>query len=83
MRVIKNEEGLEYSWQDKFPASTRCSCGGQGKIAFVAIEDGEENDGYVCDFRPEDTDLWPHDAIAVAVYICKKCMNTISKMNQA
>ena len=82
MRVIKGKKGFKHSWQDEFAESIRCSCGGEGQIAFVAIEDGAK-EKFICDCRPEDAKLWPHDAIAVAVYICKKCMKTTSEMNQA
>lgn len=82
MRVIKGKEGCEHSWQDEFPTVVSCGCGGIAYIAFVAIEESGEKDGYICDNRPEDANLWPHDAIAVAVYICEKCMKTTSLMNQ-
>lgn len=83
MRVIKGKEGCENSWQDEFPetVSCGCGCGGTAHVAFVAIEESEE-DGYICRNSPEDYKLWPHDAIAVAVYICTDCMKTTSLMNQ-
>ncbi len=81
MHVIKGEKGCEYTWQDDFPVTTSCSCGGQGQIVFVAIEEPDEVES-ICNNMPQDANLWPHDLIAVAVYICKKCMKTISKINQ-
>ena len=81
MYVVKGKEGCKYTWQDDFPETIQCSCGGEGQIAFVAIE--EDDDEYICNNMPEDAELWPHDAVAVAVYICKKCMEPISEMNQA
>jgi len=82
MRVIKGKEGCQHSWQDEFNTTISCGCGSVGHIAFVAIEE-EESDGYISQNCPKDAKLWPHDAIAVAVYICKNCMKTISVMNQA
>ncbi len=82
MKVIKGEKGCEYTFQDEFPKTVFCSCGGEAHIIFVAIEEDEEQGEYICNNVPKDANLWPHDAIAVAVYICKKCMKTISIMNQ-
>lgn len=82
MKVTKGKEGCKQSWQGDFPETLSCGCGEVACIAFVAIEKNED-DGYICDDRPEDADMWPHDAIAVAVYICDTCMKTTSIMNQA
>jgi len=82
MKVIKGKEGCEHSWQDNFPDHVTCSCLGTAHIAFVAIEEQGEKDGYICDSRPEDAELWPHDAVSVAVYICGLCMKSTSRMNQ-
>ena len=84
MNVIKGKKGCEHSWQHEFPTVVSCrdNCGGIGRIAFVAIEEAGEEEGYIRDNRPENADLWPHDSIAVAVYICEKCMKTTSIMNQ-
>ena len=82
MHIIKGTEGCKETWQDDFPAETKCPCGGQCQIAFTAIEGGSEAI-YVSDMRDDDATLWPHDAIAVAVYICKKCMKPKALMNQA
>lgn len=82
MKVTKGKEGCKQSWQDDFPETLSCGCGETAHIAFTAIEK-KEDDGYICDNKPEDFRLWPHDAIAVAVYICSTCMKTTSIMNQA
>ena len=85
MEIIKGEKSCKYSWQEDFPTTLSCDCRGTCHLAFVAIEEPgkKEEDGWICDSRPEDAELWPHDAIAVAVYICKNCMKTRSIMNQA
>ena len=87
MRVIKGKEGCSHTWQDEFPEDITCGCLGTAHIAFVAIEEGgvkseDEEGGFVCNNRPEDAEMWPHDAIAVAVYICRLCMKPTSRMNQ-
>ncbi len=82
MRVIKGLDGCKETWQNDFSATSGCSCGKTAKIAFTAIEESGEADGYICQSRPKDAKLWPHDAIAVAVYICPGCMKTHSRMNQ-
>jgi len=82
MRVIKGKESCKHTWQNDFQETLFCDCGGIAHIAFVAIEE-KEVDEYICKNVPEGAKIWPHDAIAVAVYICKKCMKSKSRMNQA
>ena len=38
MEVYKGTAGLGQSWQNNFEPPTKCSCGGEARIAFVAIE---------------------------------------------
>ena len=82
MKVIKGEEGCQESWQANFPTVISCDCEGIAHIDFVARETIGEKDEYICNNRPDNAHLWPHDAIAVAVYICGSCMKTTSMMNQ-
>lgn len=77
-------KGLSNSWQNDFPEETECECGKIARIAFVTQEAHEEK-GYVCDLhenKPKEA-FWPHDAIAVAVYFCKKCFKAVALWNQA
>lgn len=83
MITVIGEKGLTFSHQQDFPKTATCICGGEGRIAFVAKElSGEEK--YVCDLLKNEVPggLWPHDAIAVAVYFCKKCLKPIAIFNQ-
>jgi len=91
MKVTIGEAGLAQTWQDEFPKTTPCVqpyCGGECRIGFVAHEKGESvNNSYVCELHPNEGgcggDFWLHDACAVAVYFCKKCLNTTALYNQA
>ena len=78
----------EKTWQAEFSEEMDCPyCNGKARFAFVSHEEGpEEEDGFVCDKYendPEDKGYWPHDSVAVAVYICKDCMKPVADMNQA
>lgn len=79
--------GLKDSWQAPFPKTTKCvHCGGGARIGFVTKENQGE-DSYVSDLRKNDPcgdgGLWPHDAVAVAVYFCKRCLEPTALYNQA
>lgn len=82
------EPGLNNSWQAKFPKITNCvHCGGESRIGFVTQETHDSSEErLVCDLHENDPDgagFWPHDAVAVAVYFCKQCLETSSLYNQA
>ena len=82
------EETRKISWQSKFPKTTKCKCGGEARLGFVAHEfDTKQNSGkFVCDLYENEYDqkrAWLHDAIAVAVYFCKKCLEPTALYNQA
>lgn len=86
MKIVKGEKGTVFSWQDEFPKTSPCGdCDGEARLAFVAQEEGGEDDGVrVCAYHENKPDeFWPHDAIAVAVYFCKKCHKAITLWNQA
>jgi hypothetical protein len=88
MKIYKGKEGLEATWQAKFPKTVKCvHCQGQAHHAFTAQEGHIEEEGkgkYICDLRkPKGKKLWLHDAVAVAVYFCEDCLFTTSLYNQA
>ena len=91
MRIYLGESGLDKSWQEPFEPTTKChKCGGEARIMFVGQEYAEKLEGskevvYVCDVRKNNGqgDLWPHDVISVAVYLCKDCFEPIAIINQA
>jgi hypothetical protein len=85
MKVFLGTEGLERSWQDAFKHTVIChKCGGKGRIMFVCMEEVKEK-VYICDLKKNGGEgkYWPHDAIAVAVYLCKDCFEPIAVINQA
>lgn len=79
------------SFQDEFLETTKCCrCGKEARLAFVAHEMDEEtaaNGGkYICQLYDNDPDgegFWPHDAVCVAVYFCRGCLETTALYNQA
>ena len=91
MQVTLGEDGLTKTWQADFPKTTPCAdCGGEARIGFVAHEGIDEEVVYPRDFAQFVVDLhdnggdgcWPHDCVAVAVYFCRKCLETTALYNQ-
>lgn len=82
MKVTLGKEGLAETFQNPFPENTKCvHCDGESRIGFVAHEGNE--DIYLCDLHDNEGDYWLHDACCVAVYFCRKCLETTSLYNQA
>ena len=84
MITVLGKKGTTFSHQRDFPERMKCECGGTGEVAFVAYE-GTREESLVCelfDTKPDDGTLWVHDAVAVAVYICRKCLKPTSTLNQ-
>lgn len=83
MIVKKGKQGLNLSHQNAFLATTICDCGGEGRIALVCYE-GENEEFYLCGlYKNQPHAMWPHDAIAIAIYFCKECMKPITLCNEA
>ena len=86
MKVIIGKEGLENSWQEKFPEETGCCrCGGMARIGFVAIEGKPQTEPHIYELHQNGGrgDYWPHDYCAVAVYFCRDCLESTALYNQA
>ena len=82
MKVTIGNEGAVNTYQDDFRTTIHCECGSEAQMAFVAIEETE--DVYVSGLHKNgQDDFWPHDAIAVAVYFCRKCAKPLVRYNQA
>ena len=84
MEIYKGKKGLKQTWQEDFPETTPCKdskCKGIARIAFVACENKEKE--YICNLYNKKKELWVHDACAVAVYFCIKCLEPIAILNQA
>lgn len=85
MKVIIGKEGLTHTKQGEFPPETECCrCEGIARIGFVATE-GVGEKKYVSNLHPNKPpdNFWLHDACAVAVYFCGKCLETTALYNQA
>ena len=87
MKIYFGETGLDNTHQMPFEAVIPCpTCGGAAQVMFVGFEDSRD-EPCVCDLpvdgTPDKGCLWPHDCIAVAVYVCRECFATTAKMNQA
>ncbi|RLF67437.1 MAG: hypothetical protein DRN26_02415 [Thermoplasmata archaeon] len=86
MKVTIGEEGCQHTWQKYFPEETSCvHCDGKAHIGFVAHE-GAGEPSYVCNLHKNDPNgegYWLHDACAVAVYFCRKCLKPTALYNQA
>lgn len=93
MKVNIGVEGLDKTFQAKFPEQTTCvHCHCTARIGFVAHElnhKGKDSDAdlppvYVCQINEQKKDgkLWLHDLCAVAVYFCEKCLNPTALYNQ-
>lgn len=86
MKVMKGKLDLMATYQNPFPEWVNCAyCKGETRFAFTAIEDSKEEE-YVCDMHqndPKGKGYWLHDACAVAVYFCKKCLKPTAEYNQA
>lgn len=85
MQTEIGEKGLSLSWQQKFPKETKCvHCGKTARIGFVTKETKKDGTNTVSALhKNKEDEMWPHDAIAVAVYFCKECLETTSLYNQA
>ena len=84
-KVYVGDKGLEESWQAPFEKFMPCeNCGKQSELAFVNKEQSGDKE-FICDLHknlPKTEGYWPHDAIAVAVYICRHCFELTAKWNQ-
>lgn len=92
--VTIGKDGLSESWQAPFPETTDCvHCKKEARVGFVVKESrsdeprkaGEGPEAFVSHMHPNDPDgegYWLHDACAVAVYFCKKCLNPTAIYNQ-
>ena len=80
-KIGKNATTLTF--QNDFPETINCTCGGEAKIALV-MQEGPGDDP-ICELYENEGKggFWPHDCIAVAIYFCKECCNCLTKWNQA
>jgi len=88
MKVTIGKDGLTKTWQVEFPETTECCrCGGEARIGFVAHEGMDDDDRkveHVCRMHQNEGKggFWLHDCCAVAVYLCKECLEPTAICNQ-
>ncbi len=93
MKVELGKEGLDKTFQAKFPEETTCvHCSSNARIGFVAHEIDDKGKDSDADLPPayvnqiheqhKDDKLWLHDLCSVAVYFCEKCLNPTALYNQ-
>lgn len=84
MNIYLGESGLNESFQKPFPKTVGChKCGGMARIMFVVAE-GTREEKYISELHENHKDkYWPHDACAVAIYLCEGCFEPNALINQA
>ena len=88
MEIYLGKTGLDKTFQEDFPETVKChKCGGEARIMLVGTERYPEDKGnFICDLHEttgKKGGLWFHDAVAVAVYACKECLEVTAEVNQA
>jgi len=90
MDITFGEDGLDKSWQQKFPETVKCvHCEGEARIAFVAHEGIDTKlpyEEYLSSMHkndPKGEGYWLHDCAAFAIYLCQDCLEPTAKYNQA
>jgi hypothetical protein len=88
MKITLGKDGLKKTWQWEFAETTKCCrCGGNAMHAFTAHEglDAEDRKGkFVYNLKRNlgKGNLWPHDCIAMAIYLCRNCLHATAIYNQ-
>lgn len=85
MKIYLGETGLHKTWQEPFLKTIKChKCKKNAKIMFVGFEDDDEE--YICNLQRKNRkkgELFVHDCIAIAIYLCPFCFEITGEMNQA
>ena len=89
MKITYGQQGLEYTWQEEFPAEVECAqdnCDGRARPALNVFEEPGEGE-YVSHLHDNEGgiggDFWLHDAVAFQIYLCRKCLEPTTRYNQA
>jgi hypothetical protein len=79
MKITIGKEGLEKTWQAKFPETTKC-CRGMDEDVIYPRNFVQ----FLCDIHKNKGkgSYWLRDCCAVAVYFCRECLETTSLYNQ-
>ena len=70
----------QMTYQAPFEIGLVCpDCKGEARLIALV----EDDEGLVCkQDRPKGVKVWPHDAMAIALYLCTSCGKMIAKWNQ-
>lgn len=84
MKVTIRQEQLEkarveYTYQAPYKATMTCGYCSRVSTLFMMIDDDE---GLITANRPAEIEHWPHDCLAIALYLCPACMLITAKWNQ-
>lgn len=89
MKITYGEDGINNSWQQKFPPEVECpraDCSGMARPAVNLFEESAE-DSHVAQLHNNEVitggDFWLHDAAAFQIYLCRACLKPITLCNQA
>jgi len=68
------------TYQAEFPETVKCCCCKKETVLMMLIDDDE---GLICHYRPKIvTGVWPHDCLAIALYLCTDCGEITALWNQ-
>lgn len=82
--VAYGHEAAKYSWQDPFPTKDLClTCHISDAVLVMVVQEGMGQADYVCRHRPEGVTGWPHDCMAIGLYLCPFCRGITAHWNQA
>lgn len=87
--IVKGRFAPDATWQENFPKTIKCNCGGKAHLVFTYFEwlpIEKKKEQFICDNPPKGLkkkDLWFHDCCAIANYACVKCLEITALNNQA
>ena len=86
IKLADDPTATQQTFQSEFPKETECcKCKSPARLAFTMIENRDQKK-YISDLYPnlmsEGGPAWMHDACAVAVYFCTKCLEPTALANQ-
>ena len=69
----------EDTYQSEFSESIPCHACLKPTKSLMVIDDHE---GLISEERPKKVAIWPHDCMAIALYLCTDCGEITAKWNQ-
>ena len=86
IKTAVGDDAKDLTWQAEWPETMPCSKDGCDGVAEIAVAYQEKGKGdNVCDMHKNEPDgdgYWPHDCVAIANYLCRKCFTVTSDINQ-